>query len=33
MDEIKKYLHNKKDADKMRYEMIKGDLRQLIKDL
>jgi len=33
VDEIKKYLHNKKDADKMRYEMIKGDLRQLIKDL
>ena len=33
MDEIKKDLHNKKDAAKMRYEIIKGDLRQLIKHL
>ena len=32
-DEIKKDLHNKKDIAKMRYETIKEDLRQLIKDL
>jgi len=33
MDEIKKDLHNKKEAAKIRYEIIKWDLRQLIKDL
>ena len=33
MDEIKKDLHSKKEAAKLRYETIKGDLRQLIKDL
>ena len=33
MDEIKKDLHSKKEAAKMRYEIIKGDLGQLIKDL
>ena len=33
MGEIKKKLHNKSEAAKMQYEIIKGDLRQLIKDL
>ena len=33
IDKIKKDLHNKKESAKVRYEIIKGDLRQLIKDL
>ena len=33
MDEIKKDLHNKKEDMQKQYEIIKGDLRQLIKDL
>jgi len=33
MDDLKKDLHSKKEAAKMRYEIVKGDLRQLIKDL
>ena len=33
VDKAKKDLHNKKEAARIRYEIIKGDLRQLIKDL
>ena len=33
LDKAKKELHNKKEATKIRYEMIKGDLRKFIKDL
>ena len=33
VNKAKKDLHNKKEAAKIRYEIIKGDLRQLIKDL